>query len=1201
MALSANGATALIGGPLDTDADGAAWVFSRAGSAWTQQGSKLTGGGEAAEGEFGNSVALGDNGYTALIGAPQNGSFRGGAWVFQQSSQCPTSQGALGVADWGINGVGQLASGFRSLSSGSGTGYENAPQPVSSLGGVGVTQVKAGFKFGLGLLGSSCTVEAWGSGNKAQLGDGSLADQAKPVTVKGLAPEVKEIAAAGAHAMALMYNGTVWTWGASEYGERGNGESDWEREALPHGFPARQLPAEVEHLPLKVKQIAAGGRRDYALLENGEVMAWGEDNGGKLGVEETTSANDVEECIGETHAARPGLQCSTIPRKVAINGQPLTGVEVIGAGEETGYAVKGGGLEVYSWGGNGKGQLGNPNVNHQGTGTPKVASFTPPSPVVEILGGEAHTLARLANGGLYGWGADNAGQLGSGPAANTCGSAACDETPVPVLGLPAGDKTRAIAAGEGVSYAAEEEASGNRVLYAFGTAGPHELLGVGNQTYTNTKTIGPQPVRGLAGVAGIAASSTVAVAAVENNVTPPPALGVATPAPPSNATAGHLELQLSWDNGEGPLQQFANEYVIRDRSASGGAFSNPPGSPKNCTPCAPESGFPVGGLEAEPYEVVVKAKPEGNNAHKQDRKAIVAPAVPSTWPVNTTPPVISGTPQPGETLTASTGSWTNPPNNGWTASDFTYEWLLCEGYEQEGNPENLGGECNPIGATGDAATYVVQPNEVAQTLRVKVKANNGTGNTAAVSAYEVVLAIGQPSVPELPPVLLSPPRLTGTAVEGKTLTAVPGSWETGENEPTSTEYKWYECTKHNIVNGVVTGVTCSLVASGGSTFALTATAVGRWVEVKERAINPAGWELAESSAAGIASQAPPGTTAPPTITGTVEVNQTLTEHEGAWTNPIAPTIPTWIWKVCEQTGGNCQPIPNAVSQTFVVEAADAEHKLEVVEKDANGFGASEKESAETVEVPKPAAPPMTQSPRDVQPQGPSVPTISGSAVQGATLTSHAASWSEAPTGFEYQWKRCEGNGTQCVPIEGATSASYQLVAADVGKTIVFKETASNSGGSGSATSAPTTVVAGAVPVSTAPPMIVGEAREGAALVEFRGTWSNEPTAYRFQWERCNGSGEECEAIAGATTATYDVPSGDAGRTIRVQETASNATGPGTPAVSGQTATVAPHPPVEQSPPTITGSGEVDQTLTVRQLGAGAVPSVNRLISGCGAR
>ncbi len=1166
---------------------GVADVFERPASGWANatQTAELIGSNTDEADGFGFSVAV--SGGTIVAGGPDHEigphELQGMVYVFEKPSQCATARGALGVADWGVNGVGQLASGFRSFSSGSGTGYENAPQPVPGLGGVGVTQVKAGFKFGLGLVGTTCTVEAWGSGNRAQLGDGSLADQSHPVTVSGLAHEVKEIAAAGAHAMALLYDGTVWTWGASEYGERGNGESDWEREALPHGFPARQVPAKVEHLPLKVKQIVAGGRRDYALLENGEVMAWGEDNGGKLGVEETVSANDVEQCIGENHATRPGLQCSTIPRKVMINGQPLTGVEVIGAGEETGYAVKGGGSEVYSWGGNGKGQLGDPAVNHQGTATPvRVSSFSPPSPVVEILGGDAQALARLANGGLYGWGADNAGQLGSGAAANTCGSAACDESPVPVLGLPAGDKTRGIAAGEGASYAVEEEANGNRVLYTFGAEGPHELLGVGNQTYTTTRSIGPQPVAGLAGVASIGASATTAVAAVENNATPPPALGVATPAPPANATAGQLELQLSWDNGEGALQQFADEYIIRDRSASGGSFNNPPGSPKNCTPCAPVSGFGVGGLEAEPYEVVVKAKPEGDNAHRQDRRAIVAPAVPSTWPVNTTPPAISGLPQPGETLTASTGAWTNPPSGGWTAADFTYEWLLCEGYEQEGSSENLGSECNPIGATGDSATYVVQSDEVAQTLRVKVKANNGIGRTAAVSAYEVILAPAQPSVPELPPVLLSPPKISGIAVEGKTLAAVPGSWETGENEPTSTEVKWYECAKHNVVNGVVTGATCSLIASGVPSLVLTSTPVGKWIEIKERAINPAGWELGESSADGIASQAPPATTGPPTISGTVEVNQTLTEHEGTWTNPIAPTIPTWTWKLCEQTGGNCQPIPNAVAQTYIIEAADAEHKLEVVEKDTNGFATSEKESAETVEVPKPASPPVTQTVHAVQPDGSSVPTISGSAVQGATLTSHPASWTEAPTGFEYQWKRCEGDGTQCVPIEGATSTSYVLVAADVGKTIVFKETASNSGGSGNATSSATAVVAGAVPVSTAPPVIVGEAREGAPLVEFRGSWSNEATAYRYQWQRCNGSGEECEAIDGATAATYDVPSGDAGHTIRVQETASNATGAGAPAVSSQTPTVAPHPPVEEAPPTITGSGEVNQTLTAEE-------------------
>ena len=50
MALSADGNTALIGGPGDNSYVGAAWVFTRSGSTWTQQGAKLTGGGETGEG-----------------------------------------------------------------------------------------------------------------------------------------------------------------------------------------------------------------------------------------------------------------------------------------------------------------------------------------------------------------------------------------------------------------------------------------------------------------------------------------------------------------------------------------------------------------------------------------------------------------------------------------------------------------------------------------------------------------------------------------------------------------------------------------------------------------------------------------------------------------------------------------------------------------------------------------------------------------------------------------------------------------------------------------------------------------------------------------------------------------------------------------------------------------------------------------------
>jgi len=69
VALSADGNTALIGGPGDEGQTGAAWVFTRSGSTWTQQGPKLTASGESPKGAFGVSVALSGDGNTALIGA----------------------------------------------------------------------------------------------------------------------------------------------------------------------------------------------------------------------------------------------------------------------------------------------------------------------------------------------------------------------------------------------------------------------------------------------------------------------------------------------------------------------------------------------------------------------------------------------------------------------------------------------------------------------------------------------------------------------------------------------------------------------------------------------------------------------------------------------------------------------------------------------------------------------------------------------------------------------------------------------------------------------------------------------------------------------------------------------------------------------------------------------------------------------------
>jgi hypothetical protein len=122
VALSADGSTALIGGRYDNtgqDASGvgAAWVFARSGSTWTQQGSKLTGNDETGLGGFGATVALSADGNTALIGGPNNGGDGstnyavGAAWVFVRSGSTWTQQGnKLTASD--ETGNGGLGSGL---------------------------------------------------------------------------------------------------------------------------------------------------------------------------------------------------------------------------------------------------------------------------------------------------------------------------------------------------------------------------------------------------------------------------------------------------------------------------------------------------------------------------------------------------------------------------------------------------------------------------------------------------------------------------------------------------------------------------------------------------------------------------------------------------------------------------------------------------------------------------------------------------------------------------------------------------------------------------------------------------------------------------------------------------------------------------------------------------------------------------------
>jgi FG-GAP-like repeat/FG-GAP repeat len=94
VSLSGDGNTAIVGGYGDNTNAGAAWIFARSGSVWTQQGTKLVGMGAVGQAQQGYSVGLSGDGSTAVVGGPGDNSQVGAAWVYANSGGTWTQQGA---------------------------------------------------------------------------------------------------------------------------------------------------------------------------------------------------------------------------------------------------------------------------------------------------------------------------------------------------------------------------------------------------------------------------------------------------------------------------------------------------------------------------------------------------------------------------------------------------------------------------------------------------------------------------------------------------------------------------------------------------------------------------------------------------------------------------------------------------------------------------------------------------------------------------------------------------------------------------------------------------------------------------------------------------------------------------------------------------------------------------------------------------
>jgi len=202
-------------------------------------------------------------------------------------------------------------------------------------------------------------------------------------------------------------------------------------------------------------------------------------------------------------------------------------------------------------------------------------------------------------------------------------------------------------------------------------------------------------------------------------------------------------------------------------------------------------------------------------------------------------------------------------------------------------------------------------------------------------------------------------------------------------------------------------------------------------------------------AAWATTQAAPVNTGPPTITGTTTVGETLTAGNGTWDNN--PTAYQYRWLRCDRTGESCGPIAGngGAQKTYTLANADADNTMRVRVTAVNSEGANTARSGQTAVV---------QSNTAAAPRNSSRPSVSGDTTVGQELTADTGTWTNNPTSYTYQWRRCDTNPFQCVDVNGATGKTYGVREADIGFRMDVVVTATNSKGSGTSRSLLTAVV-----------------------------------------------------------------------------------------------------------------------------------------------
>ncbi len=372
------------------------------------------------------------------------------------------------------------------------------------------------------------------------------------------------------------------------------------------------------------------------------------------------------------------------------------------------------------------------------------------------------------------------------------------------------------------------------------------------------------------------------------------------------------------------------------------------------------------------------------------------------------------------------------------------------------------------------------------------------------------------------PAMTAGPTVIGTAVAGKRLTGLSGTWAAYGS--IGYRFQWYRC-------NAAGGQCLSIHGATAPSYALAARDVGKTIGLTVFATDSSGTSSAYSSLVGPIAPSRPllESTAQPVVAGPPVVGKTVQVSSGTW-SPVPAKI-TYAWERCSPNGRNCAAIPNQTGNTYAIGAQDLGHSLLAIVQATNGPSIQNAFSTATPAV------------VDDSVKGPIMlagPTVGGETTQGGQLSAGTGIWKGVgPVAFAFHWYRCDTTGSHCSSVHGVTRSTYKLGARDVGRTIALTLRAIDSTGATVAYSSlvgPVAATDSPLAVTT-PPTISGTATTGGTLSAISGLWSTTPTGYGYAWFRCSVSGRRCTAIPGATSKSYLLTAADKGHTLVVAVTA----------------------------------------------------------------